>query len=219
MSRDAILARIRAALVQPTPHHPSRPAPVIDRLPPPTGSLVERFAERFRGLGGHWHQAASGEALAAIVAGLASAEEPGPVWVARDQAGWLDRLDLAAHLEARGVRVPRRWADLDDPDQVRVAVTGVTVAIAESGTLGLVSEPEQGRLASVVTPVHLAVLAADQLVATLGEALARFDPLLREGKSSAAILITGPSRTADIEGQLVVGVHGPGEVHCVLVGE
>jgi len=217
MSRDAILARIRSALAEPTPIHPARPAPTIEPVPPPTGTLAERFAERFRGLGGHWHEAANGDAAAAFVADLAAADPGRPVWVARDRAGWLDRLDLAGRLGRRGIEIVRRWADIDDPDRPRVAVTGVHVAIAESGTLGVVAEPEQGRLASVVTPVHVAILAADQLVATLAEALARFEPLLRDGTSSAAILITGPSRTADIEGQLVVGVHGPGEIHCVLV--
>ena len=217
MSREAILARIRSALAEPTAVHPARPAPPVIPLPPPTGDLVSRFAERFRGLGGHWHEAADGTALADVVASLVADHATEPVWVARDRAGRLDAAGLAPALERRGLTVIRRWADIPDPDRPRVAVTGVTLAIAESGTLGLVSEPEQGRLASVVTPVHVAVLASDQLVETLGEALARFDPILREGRSSAAVLVTGPSRTADIEGQLVVGVHGPGEIHCVLL--
>jgi len=76
--------------------------------------------------------------------------------------------------------------------------------------------PGQGRLASVIAPVHLTVLTRSRLVPALTDFLAVAGEALAARKASAAILITGPSRTADIEGQLIVGVHGPREVHCIL---
>ena len=218
MSRDVILGRIRAALARPTPEHPTRPSPPIDPLPAPAWpTLADGFAERFQALGGHWLRASSAEAVGDYIGGLAKRHGPGPVWIAEDAAGLLDRAGVPQALAARGQSMVRRWAEIADPDQVPVAVTGITAAIAESGTLCLLAEPGQGRLASVVTPVHVAVITADQVVASLGQALSRLAPALRDRTSSAAIFITGPSRTADIEGQLVVGVHGPTEIHCVLL--
>ena len=72
-----------------------------------------------------------------------------------------------------------------------------------------------------MSPVHVAVLRADQLVRGLGEALAQIQA--RRGPDSFAdasnlTLITGPSRTADIELTLTLGVHGPREIHVVLIG-
>lgn len=217
MSRDAVLARIRSALSTPAASHPARPAPAVTPLPPRPGSLVERFGERFRELGGGWHEARDAAQAADTIGALSATAPDRPLWVARDRGGLLDRLELADRLRSRGCAVVRRWDGIADPDRPGIAVTGATVAVAESGTLGLVAEAEQGRLASVVTPVHVALLTPDQIVATLAEALERFEAILGRGESSAAMLITGPSRTADIEGQLVVGVHGPAEVHCMLM--
>jgi L-lactate dehydrogenase complex protein LldG len=94
------------------------------------------------------------------------------------------------------------------------------MGIAESGTLVLRSRPGRGRLASLLAPTHIAVLRRAQLVRGLGAALAQ----LREqhgpdifADSSNLTLITGPSRTGDIEQTLALGVHGPSEIHVILI--
>ena len=94
---------------------------------------------------------------------------------------------------------------------------GVTTAqwgIAETGTLVLESARERSRLASLVPPIHVALLSTRCICDSLSDALARVDPA-----SHAITLITGPSRTSDIELTLVVGVHGPQTVHVVLLEE
>jgi L-lactate dehydrogenase complex protein LldG len=94
---------------------------------------------------------------------------------------------------------------------------GVTTAqwgIAETGTLVLESARERSRLASLVPPIHVALLSTRCICDSLGDALARVDPA-----SHAITLITGPSRTSDIELTLVVGVHGPQTVHVLLLEE
>jgi L-lactate dehydrogenase complex protein LldG len=94
-------------------------------------------------------------------------------------------------------------------------VTGVDCAIAETGSLGVFFAPGAGRLASLVAPVHVAVVRRDQFVATLEAFLSRARSHL--GPRSAAVLVTGPSRSADIEQVLTIGVHGTREVHVVVI--
>ena len=95
-----------------------------------------------------------------------------------------------------------------------VGITRAQAAIAETGTLVLDSSRERNRLVSVVPPVHIAIVAASRIYATLADVLA----LLQSGKevSPAITFITGPSRTADIELTLTIGVHGPKELHVII---
>ena len=99
--------------------------------------------------------------------------------------------------------------NLTDPWSASVGVTGTFLAVAETGTLVLVHSDADRRLASLSPPHHLAIVNVRDIVATLDEALVR---LPREN----AVFVTGPSRTADIEGQLVRGVHGPKQVWIVI---
>ncbi|MGE0439857.1 MAG: lactate utilization protein C [Gemmatimonadales bacterium] len=216
MSRDRMLANIRTALRLGMHEGPDFPTPV---WPEPTRApwpdLASQFRDRFVALGGHWMEAPAtevGHQVAALAAGLG-----GRVLVARDPEGILDRLGIAAACEAAGLTVDRADRRPPAPDELQLVVTACTRAIAESGTFGQMTTAGQGRLAGLIGPVHLVVLTPDRLVATLGEFLAEAGPALREGAASGALLITGPSRTADIEGMLVVGVHGPRAIHCLLV--
>lgn len=95
-----------------------------------------------------------------------------------------------------------------------IGISGAQAGIAETGTLLLDSARERHRLVSLVPPVHIAILDASEIVATLGEALA----LLRRDEQVSPIvtLVTGPSRTADIELTLAIGVHGPQELYVVI---
>lgn len=95
-------------------------------------------------------------------------------------------------------------------------LTAAQIGIAETGTLVLASAQERHRLASLLPPLHIALLPVSRLVATLGAALTRLAPQ-GSPESRAITFITGPSRTADIELQLVVGVHGPSRLVVVLV--
>ena len=95
-------------------------------------------------------------------------------------------------------------------------ITTAQAAIAETGTLVLDSAQERHRLVSLVPPVHIAIVRASTICETLSEALA----LLRKDKeiSPAVTFITGPSRTADIELTLTIGVHGPQELYVIIDG-
>jgi L-lactate dehydrogenase complex protein LldG len=98
------------------------------------------------------------------------------------------------------------------------AVTGVQNAVAETGTIMCTSGASSARGTSLIPPLHIALVAESQIVADLFDAFTQLST--RPALPANVNLITGPSKTADIEGVLVTGVHGPGEVHIVvLAGE
>ena len=95
-----------------------------------------------------------------------------------------------------------------------VGISTAQAAIAETGTLVLDSARERHRLVSLVPPVHIAIVDASSIFRTLGEALAF---IYQNGNISPAVtFITGPSRTADIELTLAIGVHGPQELFVIV---
>jgi len=108
-----------------------------------------------------------------------------------------------------------RDALLDACASADIGITSADYALAETGTLVLLSSPQEARLVSLLPPVHLAVFPQSRILANLDQLLAVVpNPA---ALSSAMVLITGPSRTADIEQILVRGVHGPGEVRAIIV--
>ena len=97
---------------------------------------------------------------------------------------------------------------------IQWGITGVAGAIAETGSLLLSSGAGETLTASLLPEMHMAVLKASQVVATVEKAMS-----LPGLKSASSVIATGPSRTADIEMALTIGVHGPGEVHVFLIDD
>lgn len=95
-----------------------------------------------------------------------------------------------------------------------LGITGADFGLAESGTLVLRTGETEGRLASLLPPVHLAVIRADQILPSVVEFIAQSE---LSPPGSSVIFITGPSRTADIELTLTVGVHGPKELYVLVL--
>ena len=112
------------------------------------------------------------------------------------------------------------WKDAGGVDaqfDVGVAVTDVHAALAETGTLVCCSDSDHGRCLSLVPPVHVALVRHHDMLPDM------VDFWCRCGEAStlpsSISFITGPSKTADIEGILITGVHGPGEVHILLIDD
>jgi iron-sulfur cluster protein len=102
-----------------------------------------------------------------------------------------------------------------------MGISGANIALAATGTVGIVTNEGNGRLVTGLPPVHLALLGMDKVLPSLREAVPVLEVLAPSATgqrfTSYVSLITGPSRTADIESVLTLGVHGPGEVHIVLL--
>ncbi|HXM72928.1 MAG TPA: lactate utilization protein B, partial [Candidatus Dormibacteraeota bacterium] len=102
-----------------------------------------------------------------------------------------------------------------------VGISGANMAIAETGTIVLVTNEGNADLTTTLPPVHIALFGVDKVVASLDDAVAMLRMLPRSGTgqimTSYVNWITGPSRSADIEQSLTIGVHGPREMHCVIM--
>lgn len=190
-------ARAEALLAAPV----RGPQPVLD------GDLVQRFR-------------AKAESLASSVDSVSTQSEA-PQAVARYlAAGGLGREavltgDLATlDWAASGLEVAVRPA----VDADKVGISGCFCAIAETGTLLLLSGAARPATVSLLPETHIALVPVARIVATMEDAFA----LLRAERGSvprALNFISGPSRTGDIEQTIVLGAHGPCRVHLILTGE
>lgn len=120
---------------------------------------------------------------------------------------FLRQLDVQRHLNLAGFEVGR-WDRLsaDEVFDFDCGVTDVYCAVAETGSLVMRADPDHGRVLSLAAPVHVAIVQPKDLVPDLVDL---FEKLQREGTGSGITLISGPSKTSDIETTLVTGVHGP----------
>jgi L-lactate dehydrogenase complex protein LldG len=227
--RDRMLARIRASLGQSREALAAEAARAPHIAPAfvhaPQADLAAQFAAELARLEGHPHRCTGDQAALEIIGAILRQHG------ARSVIAWdfaqINLPGLGALLAQLGVRVldgqvasrgVERSSRLQALEPAPVCLSGADVGIAESGTLLLRSGAGRGRLASLLAPVHIAVLRAPQLVRGLGEALALVQARDADvfADSSNLTLITGPSRTADIEMTLTLGVHGPREIHVVL---
>ena len=107
----------------------------------------------------------------------------------------------------------------DDLSHCDAAITGCEFLVARTGSLLLSSAQESGRTVSVYAPVHICIASVKQLVYDIDDSLLQLRNKYSTTFPSMVSLASGPSRTADIEKTLVVGVHGPKEVFCFLIDE
>ena len=100
-----------------------------------------------------------------------------------------------------------------------VGLTAADYAIAETGTIVLSSDEPNALLVSLLPPVHIALVRSSQIAASLDEVISRIgkERIGRMDASRSVTLITGPSRTSDVELVLSIGVHGPKELHVIII--
>ncbi|HEX6895835.1 MAG TPA: lactate utilization protein [Bryobacteraceae bacterium] len=96
-----------------------------------------------------------------------------------------------------------------------IGITSADYALAETGSLVMIASPAEARLISLLPPLHLAIIPRSRILANLDQLLATIPKPAEQ--TSSMVLVTGPSRTADIEQILIRGVHGPGELYVVVV--
>ena len=205
-SRDAILGRVRDALGR--KECDPVPAPPPLRLVVPemdVASRIATFRERFEALNGKLQVVATRDAARVAVGEILN----GRAAIASN-APFLTECGIAVRSGFRD-RAELKAACAEAP----VGITSAPYAMAATGTLVLLSCDEEQRLVSLLPPAHIAVIPASRILVNLDELFVRMP--LPADVTSALVFITGPSRTADIEQILVRGVHGPGEVHVVIV--
>lgn len=221
-SQAAFIARVREALRTPTSTSPGAAASghgattlpddlEIARIVRPDDDLPGLFARRVGEAGMTAHRVADEAAMIAKVGELLAACEAKRVIVPAEEMPARDRLLDGLH--QGGVQL----MDPDDPDAsfgADAGITGVDAAIAETASLLVSSGGPRRRLASLAVPVHIAIVRADQILPDLLDWGTR-----ATGREPAAseVFISGPSKTADIEMTLVTGVHGPGQVHVLIL--
>jgi L-lactate utilization protein LutC len=177
------------------------------------GAIVRRFADELSAAGGVCQIVADDEAAASAVAQLLRSLACKRVLVGAGRV--LDRLDLASRLRDSGVEVSDAEAARDKLFAADVGISGVDYLIAETGSIVLLTAPRQPRALSLLPPVHIAIAERGQLLADLFDL---FDGRLEPARLPAGVsIITGPSKTGDIELRLVTGVHGPGVVHVIVI--
>lgn len=219
-SREAILSRVRKALrkdrtdAQPRAdadayiaahRHGPRPARPAD--------LIARFVER------------AGDMASTVERIGALAEVPAAV------ARYLDSLELPPALAAQKSHQGVCWSEFAHLDWAgaglaiearptmghdRLGITGTFCAIAETGTLVLLSGADTPTATALLPDTHVAVVRADRIVAGMEEAFALVRAE-RDDMPRALNMISGPSRTGDIEQTIVLGAHGPFRVHILLL--
>ena len=198
---------------------------MLERWP----EALVRFQTEFERVGGVLHRVATRAEVPGVVAAIAG--ERG----ARELVTWAPAamgLDLAGPLGAAGLGVSPAPAGGGEAERVAhrgaaaaagVGVTGADWAVAETGSLVLVSGAGRPRTTSLLPETHVAIFGPGQLLESLEQAGVMLEALHADGgaglSGSMVNVITGPSRTADIELTLTRGVHGPREVHAVFVEE
>ena len=188
--------------------------PVVAPAQPAASNVVELFKQNLEAVDGHCIIAHSKGEIADALTQIISALQKTKVRAQRiaiSDAPELERLMHMTDLEIEELGIAPGASDIFSFD---VGITTAQAAIAETGTLVLDSAGERHRLVSLVPPVHIAIVDAATIYATLGETLT----MLQSGKelSPAITFITGPSRTGDIELTLTIGVHGPQELYVII---
>jgi L-lactate dehydrogenase complex protein LldG len=224
--RAGFLARIRSRLTQALvpearSEHPGSFREYSFGTDTPTEVLVESFARELRALSGQVHILEDIEEIGAKTLEIIGKHQAQRVlaWDERAlETPWLSRALTEAGIDVvhhqLSAEAAERKAQLNDLDDIIIGLTGAQGGLADTGTIAVVSRPGQGRLASLLPPVHIAILARKKIYPSLPAFLTAHPGITTE--SSNLVFITGPSRTGDIEMTLSMGVHGPGEVHVIV---
>lgn len=224
--REAFLQRVKQAVVE------GNRAGVVPKLPERANvgyqgggaDLVERFRTELANAGGKSYLAADGDGVLRIIQDIVRTHNARKVLLSR--GGLVDRLNLRAKLKEMALDARALDEVQSNPREdffaADIGITNVHRLIAETGSVVVASGPNEPRSLSLLPPVHICIADRSQLLPDLFDLFDLYSPIASPGKStppSCLTLITGPSKTGDIELKLVTGVHGPGEVHVILFGE
>ena len=204
-SKESILKKIRKALSHSTPL-PFPQSEVNQSVFPPSSEELEVvFAEQFNLLGGRFIFCVNRQELAFQFNSLVKKSDWQKIYC----------------IESKIKELVGSWSDerFTDKDLATcdVSVTSCEFLVARTGSIVMSAAQSSGRTTSVYAPIHICIAFTSQLVYDVKDALTFLKERYNDKLPSLITFATGPSRTADIEKTLVVGVHGPKEVYCFLV--
>jgi L-lactate dehydrogenase complex protein LldG len=211
-ARENILRKLRDGLERarlPMPFPEVEHAAVAGAFASDDATVEETFASEFIKLGGKFVFCEDEIELIQSIANLC------------DSAGWKEVLCAEPYLLQLFYKGRLDFIEPMDPsiESAEACITGCEALVARTGSVLLTSKQPMGRVAPVFYPVHIVVAFARQMVPDIANALKLMETRYGNDLPSMINLNTGPSRTADIEKTLVVGVHGPREVYCFYVNK
>ena len=238
MNEDAFFQHVATRLGR---RSPLREAPTRDIIGAPDfwktadfGDVADKFKRELEALGGEVHVCADGDALTASLGEFLESLSPRRVGVWGGD--FVDRHDLGPMLAEYEVV---RWGPngVAEFESVDVSVSGCAYAIADTGTLVLMSSETKGRSVALLPPVHIVILGRSRIRARLGEVLEELRMLAAQGREgvrgaagstqegvgagsglpASVHFISGPSRSSDIENDQTIGIHGPAAVIVFMV--
>jgi L-lactate utilization protein LutC len=223
VNREAFFLRVRQAAEQGRAHRvATRDLPDDIGYVGTRGDVCESLAAEVIAVGGEAYLVDDLSAARAVIVRLCGEAQ------AKTALCWqhelLDRLRLADLLSRSGIG-QSNYASLTKLDEASrrtailaadVGITSCDFALAETGSLVMLARPGQERVASLLPPLHIAMVERAQILPDVYDAADRMQALGFDGLPSNAVLITGPSKTGDMELELTTGVHGPGR-WCVII--
>jgi L-lactate dehydrogenase complex protein LldG len=225
MSRDQILGKLRAAR-RPFDDAPPRPKhylPVTLQDDTTPAALFDRFARELTALKGDVFPVEGDAAACAQVMRLL--EQHSATRILAWDFAHIPAAGLEAAIRAAGIEIIQPNTHQADRDALlaecagaQVGITGADAAAATTGTLIVSTAPGRGRIPTILAPAHIAVITLDQIVPRIESWIAaqRQSGLSAFTQSANFCFISGPSRTGDIEMELILGVHGPGKVYVIV---
>lgn len=217
--RETFMQRIRDALHRSQGDALSSEVPRVDpevaRLADASDDLVGLFTEKAEAVGFTVYRCDTASCLARMRGAI---EMLGAKRIAYSASMGIDLGPLASMTTEEGEPVELlQQATFDDLYDCDLGITGVQAALAETGTMVMSSADQQGRGLSLVPADHLAVVKASQILPDMIDYWASIAGKVAKDLPSSIAFITGPSKTADIEGVLITGVHGPSRVVVLVV--
>lgn len=209
-SREQILGKLRQGKRPfPDAQSPTDYLPMIPKIELDQTALITRFVQEAEKAGCVVHQVSGNQAALNVVMQLMKGDTAVSCWQ-------LDQISIPGLEDAfHQANIACHGQDAT----VRVGLTGVDAALAATGSVVVMSGNGRYRAASLLPPIHVAVVTSAQILPDLESwwAKQRTQGLKKTRQSSNIIVISGPSRTADIAMQLVMGMHGPKKLHIILL--
>ncbi len=206
-ARTNILKKIKQALVHKVPVPFSSTPNNIDVFQPSNQELAIEFAANFTGLQGRFSYCSNQHELIKQLQLLF------------ETRGWKNIYCKEDKIKSDFAKNGFSLNYTDDLTECDASITGCENLVARTGSLLLSSAQQNGRTISVYAPVHICIANSKQLVYDIDDSIMQLRDKYGTKFPSMVTLASGPSRTADIEKTLVVGVHGPKEVFCFLIDD